>query len=82
MPATTGYLAIAMVPRQGDAKDPAFRGGGMVDPKQYDHSRFIDWQMRWKRTTPPRTLTTRLGLVCEKPPLRKRSNNDPPAPPP
>ncbi len=77
-----GYLGIAMVPRQGDARNPAFRGGGMIDVKQLDHSRFIDWQVRWKRSTPPRTITTRLGLLCEKPPLRKKGTIERRLPPP
>ena len=77
-----GYLGIAMVPREGDGRDPAFRGAGLVDPDQYDRSRFIDLVVRWRQTTPPHTVTVTTGLLCERPPLRKRRSIDPLAPPP
>ncbi len=77
-----GYLGIAMVPREADGRDPAFRGTGVIDPKQLDRSRFIDFEVRWRRTTPPRTVRTRTGLLCEKPPLRKRRSIDPSVQPP
>jgi len=77
-----GYLGIAMVPRKRDGRDPGYRGTGLIDPDQVDRSRFIDMEVRWRRTTPPHTVTVTTGLLCEKPPLRKRRSIDPLAPPP
>ncbi len=71
-----------MVPRGRDTHDPGFRGTGLVDPDQYDRSHFVDMEVRWRRTSPPHTVTVTTGLACEKPPLRKRRSSDPLAPPP
>ena len=76
------HLGIAFVPRERDGRDPAFRGGGVADEKQLDHSRFVDFIVVTRPTTPRRTLTVRYGLLCERPPLRKRRSIDPLVPPP
>jgi len=69
-----GYLAVAWVPRDKDGRDPANRSGGILNPEQLNHGRYIDLELRWKHTAPPRTITVRSGLMCEKPPLRKRTS--------
>ena len=82
MTCPAGYVGTAPVPREQDGKDPALRGGGVVDPKQLGHSRTIDWELNWTHAGPPHTVTVRMGLLCEKTPLRPTSSVQPAAPSP
>jgi len=77
-----GHLAVAYVPKERNARDTAIRGAGVVDVDQLNHSRFLDLEVHWRQTTPPRTVSVTLGLLCERPPLRKRGTIDPPKPSP
>lgn len=71
------HVGIAFVPRERDGIDPAFHGGGVVDERQFDHSRFVDFVVLTKPATPPHTVVVRYGLLCEKPPLRPHRSIDP-----